>query len=152
MAAFVTNQVTTTFGRKRGGGEGGGFCPPVVTHSRGPKDVNHFSFSTQVIDSVAALARAEFGVGSGQLARYGLGFPKSDTPAVCRLSARNRCLTHTAQVPCFTSNAPVSVQTDYGDCLTRPSSNTWHLVPLATDLFRVPIAGARNCWGKSRRC
>ena len=25
MAAFVTNQVTTTFGRKRGGGEGGGF-------------------------------------------------------------------------------------------------------------------------------
>ena len=25
---------------------------------------------------------------------------------------------------CFTSNAPVTVRTDYGDCLTRPSSNT----------------------------
>jgi hypothetical protein len=73
-------------------------------------------------------------------------FPKSDTPAVCPLSARNYVVTTYITSALFNLSA--------GDCsdrlpllLTRPSSNTSrytrHLVPLATDpfLFRKQYAG-----------
>jgi len=72
--------------------------------------------------------------------------PKSDTPAVCPLSARNYVVTTYITSALFNLSA--------GDCsdrlpllLTRPSSNTSrytrHLVPLATDpfLFRKQYAG-----------
>jgi hypothetical protein len=44
-----------------------------------------------------------------------MGLPQIQSPAACRLSARNYGSLHTSQAHCFISQL-VTVQTDYPDC------------------------------------